>query len=39
MTDQHQQIAAHTQAHGITSQAHNRSVPDQVWDTLKEQAR
>jgi hypothetical protein len=39
MADQHQQIAAHTQAHGITSQAHNRSVPDQVWDTLKEQAR
>lgn len=38
MADQHQQIAAHTQAHGITSQAHNRSVPDPIWATLKQQA-
>lgn len=36
--DQQAQIAAHLQAHGITSQAHNRGVPDQVWEQLKQQA-
>lgn len=32
-------IDAHNQAHQITAAAHNRSVPDSVWEYLKEQAR
>ena len=34
-----QEVDAHNQAHAITAPAHNRSVPDPVWDALKDQAR
>ena len=34
-----QEVEQHNQAHRITAPTHNRSVPDEVWETLKEQAR
>jgi hypothetical protein len=34
-----QEVDQHNQAHGITDRVHNRSVPDEVWDTLVDQAR
>lgn len=37
MAEHQAAIAAHAQAHGITAPAHNRSVPDPVWEILKEQ--
>jgi hypothetical protein len=36
--NQHE-VEQHNQAQGITATAHNRSVPDLVWDILKEQTR
>ena len=33
------QVEQHNLVHAITGPAHNRSVPDEVWDTLKDQAR
>jgi hypothetical protein len=38
MANHQTEIEAHTQTHSITAPAHNRGVPDQVWEMLKERA-
>jgi len=34
-----QELIEHNARHGITAPAHNRSVPDPVWDHLKQLCR
>ena len=36
MAEHQAEIAVHAQAHAITAPAHNRGVPDPVWEILKE---
>jgi D-alanyl-D-alanine dipeptidase len=36
MADHQQEIEAHAQTHAITAPAHNRGLPEGLWETIKQ---